>query len=106
MTADVRAVRAPAGDPIFDRVVAAIRSTLKGPLPAAILPNHSFVVDLGFDSMSVALLGLALEDQFNCAILLDGWIAEHNHPAALSVQSLCEYVARSLSPDERSALHG
>jgi acyl carrier protein len=105
MMADVCAPMALAGDPIFARVVAAIRATQKGKLPDEIVPDHSFVLDLGFDSMSVALLALALEDQFSCAILLDGWIGEHAHPAALTVKSLCEYLARSLSPDEQSALH-
>jgi acyl carrier protein len=103
MTADLRA-QPTATDPIFDRVVAAIRATFKGALPPVIMPTHSFVSDLGFDSMGIALLGLGLEDQFDCAILLDGWIAEHSHPASLTVQSLCVYIERSLTSDERSAL--
>jgi acyl carrier protein len=87
------------GDLAFAGVVAAIRKTLKGPAPPRIELHHSFVQDLGFDSMSIALLGLALEDQFGRAILLDGWIAQHSHPASLTVQSLCAYVDSALSDD-------
>jgi acyl carrier protein len=84
------------GDPIMKGVVAAVRATAKGTLPADIEPNQSFLLDLGFDSMSIAVLGLALEDQFHQAVLLDGWIAQHSEPAELTVGSLCDYLRSAL----------
>ena len=77
-------------------VLAAVRATAKGALPADIQAHHSFLLDLGFDSMSIAVLGLALEDQFHRAILLDGWIAQHTEPSELTIGSLCTYL--QLSP--------
>ena len=91
---------------VLPRVVAAIRAASKAPLPAHIEPHHSFVLDLGFDSMSMAFLGLALEDQFNCVVLLDSWIGQHSEPAALTVASLCDYLQASLASNGPASVHG
>ena len=91
-------------DSVLIGVIAAIRAAAKGPMPEEIEPRHGFIDDLGFDSMSVALLALALEDQFDRAILLDGWIARYSDPAALTVASLCEYL-REVFSDERQSVH-
>jgi acyl carrier protein len=79
-------------DPNFDLVVASIRAAARHPLPAIIAGNDSFILNLGFDSMSIARLALALEDQFHQPILLDDWIAQGADPAALTVDSLCRYI--------------
>lgn len=83
-------------------VIAAIRKAAKGPLPEHIELEHRFINDLYFDSMSVALLGLGLEDEFNQAILLTGWISRHTEPSSLTVASLCAYLGEILPADERS----
>jgi acyl carrier protein len=97
-------VSQPTTGSVFAGVVAAVRSTAKGQLPQSVEPHHCFLTDLGFDSMSIALLALALEDQFESAILLDGWIAQCSDPATLTVQSLCDYVHGVLSQDDATVL--
>lgn len=92
--------------PFLSGVVAAVRAATKAPLPDVIQPSHSFVLDLGFDSMSMAILGLTLEDEFHCVILLDVWIGQHADPAALTVASLCAYLQESLVADGAESLHG
>ncbi len=92
--------------PILSGVVAAVRAAAKAPLPDVIQPSHSFVLDLGFDSMSMAILGLTLEDEFHCVILLDAWIAQHADPAALTVASLCDYLRESLVGDDAESVYG
>ena len=81
---------------IQNSVVSAVRKTAKNALPNSILPEHSFISDLDFDSMSISLLGLALEDEFGCAILLSGWVERQSQPADLTVGSLCAYLAEVL----------
>lgn len=86
----------PTSERIERSVVSAIRKTAKNALPDVIKGEHSFISDLDFDSMSVSLLGLALEDEFGCAILLSGWVERHSHPESLTVRSLCEYLSEVL----------
>jgi acyl carrier protein len=85
------------------RVDRAVRSAAPRQLDE-ILPQHSLVLDLGFDSMKVALLSLALEEQFGRAIFLEGWMSAHADPTALTVQSLYHYVREALMGDEESAV--
>ena len=92
--------------PFMAGVVAAVRAAAKAHLPAVIEPSHSFVLDLGFDSMSMAILGLALEDQFHSVILLDTWIGRHSDPAALTVASLCDYLQESLDGHGAARAYG
>ena len=84
--------RAMSGDEILDKVSTAIRVSVQRELPESLLREYSLVADLGIDSMSMALLGLALEDEFHCPILLNDWIAQHAHPESLTVGSLCDYL--------------
>lgn len=81
---------------VFAGVVAAIRAATENPLPASIERSHSFLLDLGFDSLSMVALSLTLEDEFGCPILLDDWIAEQSDPISLTVGSLCAYLAPRL----------
>ncbi len=80
-------------DSILHAVVAATRAACKLPLPEVISRGHCFVTDLGFDSMSIARLALELEDRVQQPVLLDDWIASEPDPSALTVGSLCNYVA-------------
>lgn len=91
-------------DSTFDLVVLSIRAAARHPLPASISRDDSFILDLGFDSMSIARLALALEDQFHQPILLDEWIAQEADPAALNVNSLCRYLEQAWSTHEPAAV--
>lgn len=82
-------------DPVLDGVIVCVRAAARHPLPEPIRREHSFIVDLGFDSMGIARLALALEDRFDQTILLDEWIGQATDPAALTVASLCDYVAEA-----------
>ena len=86
-------------------VVAAIHAVARERAPARIEPGHSFVTDLGFDSMGIVVLGLALEDRFGRPVMLDEWIGRCEDPTELTVASLCSYLEESLShassPDPR-----
>jgi acyl carrier protein len=84
-------------DQITDGVVAAIRAVARERAPARIEPGHSFVTDLGFDSMGIVVLGLALEDRFDRPVMLDEWIGRCEDPTDLTVASLCSYLEESLS---------
>src|SRR5688572_16995943 len=56
-TLDVRHV-GDMSDPIQEGVLAAIRSVVRDRAPQHVEPGHSFVGDLGFDSMAIVVLGL------------------------------------------------
>jgi acyl carrier protein len=79
-------------DDVLDKVSTALRAALPRELPESLLREYSLVADLGIDSMSMAMLGLALEDEFHCPILLNDWIAQHGNPESLTVGSLCDYL--------------
>ena len=89
-------------DSIHDGVVAAIRAVARERAPSRIEPGHSFVTDLGFDSMGIVVLGLALEDRFDRPVMLDEWIGRCEDPNELTVASLCSYLEESL-PHGRAA---
>jgi acyl carrier protein len=82
-------------------VTAAIRAAAGGPLPAELGEGQSLVLDLGFDSLAMARLGLALEDQFGRSILLDGWLSSESEPTMLTVGSLCAFLGSRLSSPPR-----
>jgi acyl carrier protein len=85
------------------RVADAIRSVLPAARTVQLLPNDSLVLDLGLDSMKVALLALALEERLGRAILLERWISSCSDPARLSVESLHHYVRTVLADDDETA---
>lgn len=91
-------------EPVFDGVIACVRAAARHSLPGAIQLDHSFVTDLGFDSMGIARLALALEDEFDQTILLDEWIGQATDPSALTVESLCDYVAAAREDNEQAAV--
>lgn len=84
-------------------VCVAIHAAARGPLPSALSAIHSFVLDLGFDSLAMARLSLTLEEQFDCPILLDSWLSSQSDPAALTIGSLCDFVQSRLELDEYAA---
>jgi acyl carrier protein len=93
---DLQLLSADHGERFFAGVVAAIRASAESSLPPTIEPWQSFVVDLGFDSVAVAILAVELEEQFGVPVLLDTWVAESADPDQLTVASLCAYLSSRL----------
>jgi acyl carrier protein len=76
-------------------VFAKVRSALSQVLEdraADVRPQHRLVDDLGLDSMNVASLTIALEDEFDDVLLLNDWIAGARNPSELTVESLVDYL--------------
>jgi len=87
-------------------VLAALDTAAHCGLPSPIEPGHSLVLHLGFDSMKMSLLSLALETELGCAIVLDEWIGSHSDPNELTVGSLCRYLQETVDVDQRHAAQG
>ena len=100
----VAEVRFQAMKDYMKEVLAALDVAARGGLPAPIEPEHSLVLHLGFDSMKMSLLSLALESELGCPIVLDEWIAAHNDPEELTVGSLCRFLQETVAVDERRAV--
>lgn len=75
---------------VFDRVCRALAQVVEP--PRAIEGKHRLVDDLGLDSIKVASLTIALEDEFDDILLLNDWIAAARDPRELTVESLANYV--------------
>jgi len=60
-------------------------------------PESHLVEDLGFDSVNVASLTIALEDEFDDVLLLNDWIASAHSPSDLTVDSLVDYLVGLLA---------
>jgi acyl carrier protein len=88
----------------MQHVLAALDVAAKGALPSPIEPRHSLVLHLGFDSMKMALLSLALEGELGCPIVLDEWIGSHSDPIELTVDSLCRYLQQTVGIHEPQAV--
>jgi acyl carrier protein len=93
----------PNYDPL-QHVLAAIRDVKGDDLPDTMAREDSLVLRLGFDSMNMALLSLALEKEFGCMVVLDRWIAAHSDPCDLTVGSLSDYLADLLGRNEPPAV--
>jgi acyl carrier protein len=81
---------------VLAKVCAALRSVADDPT-VEIRPDHHLVDDLGLDSMNVASLTIALEDQFDEVLLLNDWIASAHSPSDLTVASLVDYLLALLA---------
>jgi acyl carrier protein len=91
-------------DSVLEGLIECIRASARHPLPSVLRRDHSFVLDLGFDSMSIARLALEVEDRFQQTILFDEWIAQEADPASLTIDSLCRYVAGAREDHEQAAV--
>ncbi len=78
---------------VMAMVCRAIRAAAPGELPEQIRPEHSFLEDLGFDSLTLSVLTLELEDELGRPVLLNQWVEHAASPSALTVASLRDYVA-------------
>ena len=76
---------------VFAKVRSALSQVLEDKA-ADVRPHHRLVDDLGLDSMNVASLTIALEDEFDDVLLLNDWIAGASNPSELTVDSLVEYL--------------
>lgn len=65
-----------------------------------IQPEDHLVDDLGIDSVDIASLTIALEDQFDDILLLNDWIAAASNPSELTVASLVDYLVGLLSEED------
>lgn len=72
------------------KVKKAIQST--GDVNRQVEDSESLVLSLGFNSLRIANLAIALEQQVEQPLLLNEWIVRCVDPAALTVGSLCDYV--------------
>lgn len=79
------------------RVESAIRSSADR--DGRIQREDSLVLTLGFDSLRIATLAIALEEELDRPILLNDWIAGCTDPTTLTVGSLCDFVWNALERD-------
>ncbi|HYC57904.1 MAG TPA: acyl carrier protein [Candidatus Binatia bacterium] len=80
---------------VLARVTSALRTVIVDEGMAAsspVMPQSRLVDDLGFDSVRIASLTIALEEQFDEILLLGEWIADASSPSDLTVDSLVEYL--------------
>lgn len=77
-------------DETLQKVCHALSSVIAEDKP--IRPEHHLVEDLGLDSVNMASLTIALEDEFDEMLLLNDWIASASSPSELSVDSLVDYL--------------
>ena len=82
-------------DEILTKVRAALIDVLEKDIE--VRPDHHLVEDFGVDSVNIASLTIALEDQFDDILLLNDWIATANDPRDLTVSSLVDYLIELLS---------
>jgi acyl carrier protein len=80
---------------ISARVYRSVEATLREPVPLA--DALSFVGDLGYDSLRVASLSIALETELGRPVLLNDWLAAADDPFSLTVGSLVAYVHDQLA---------
>jgi len=81
---------------VFAKVRSALAQVLEDNA-ADVRPQHRLVDDLGLDSMNVASLTIALEDEFDEVLLLNDWIAAASTPSELTVESLVDYLVGILA---------
>lgn len=77
---------------VVELVHRAIRAAAQNELPEKIEHDHSFLEDLGFDSLSLSVLTLELEALLGRPVLLNRWVERAQNPSQLTVASLCEYL--------------
>ena len=82
---------------IRNKVDRAVSRTLRAPVD--LREEHSFVADLGYDSLRVASLAMALDSEFGRPILLNDWLAEADDPLLLTVGSLRAYLETLLGEE-------
>jgi acyl carrier protein len=95
--------REPHETSLLDAVADAVRASARTPPPSRIEAHHRFVDDLGYDSLGLVGLSVALEDRLGVPVLLDGWIGAVSSPSNLTVGSLATWIGSSLREDHGTA---
>ena len=81
---------------LMEKVVRAVRES--SPRPVEPAPASRLVDDLGFDSLRMATLAIALENELGQPVLLNDWIASAPSLSDLTVGSLASHMAANLEP--------
>ena len=81
---------------VEQRVLRAVSQSCES-VGRAVRPADRLVDDLGFDSLRMATLSVALEEEFDAAILLNDWIGGADDPSSLTVKSLVDHLQRALA---------
>lgn len=79
------------------KVMLAVKAVLGDGESRSLSANYRLVDDLGFDSLKMANLSIALEDRLGETILLNDWIARSPSPDKLTIESLAYYIYHRLS---------
>ena len=77
------------------RVRRAVNASLKR--SQRVSDSDSLVLDLGFDSLRLATLGLELEREFDTLLLLTEWVSLFDDPSELTVGSLGDHIYEMLT---------
>lgn len=85
---------------IEDRVKSTILKVMQKTV--ALRKSDSFVSVLGFNSLRMVSLSLALEEEFGCQLMLNDWIASADDPRDLTVGSIYDYVEKILADGANS----
>lgn len=85
--------------PVRKRVIRAVASS-SGLPEKRIRESDSLVARLGYDSLRMASLAIALEEEFGRPLLLAEWIAGAADPEELTVGSLCDYIAEIVEDED------
>lgn len=79
------------------KVMLAVKAVLGDGESRSLSANYRLVDDLGFDSLKMASLSIALEDRLGETILLNDWIARSPSPDKLTIESLADYIYQRLN---------
>jgi len=82
---------------VYEKTCAAIRDTMH--TARELSENDRLVLDLGFDSLRIATLSIAIEEEFGAVILLNEWLSSVDDPDRLTVGSLANYLAGATAGD-------
>ncbi|MFU8804739.1 MAG: acyl carrier protein [Bradymonadaceae bacterium] len=81
---------------VFELLREAIEAAANFDLPEPVRPEHSLVDDLGFDSLTISVLALEIEERLGQPILLNRWVEGVQEPSELTVASLSSYLEELL----------
>ena len=99
-------MHAPSDATSLSTVIESIRASARHTLPRTIETTHRLVDDLGYDSLGIVNLSVALEDRLGRPILLDGWIGGASSPSALTVGSLAQWISDARHEEDHGAALG
>lgn len=78
------------------KVMLAVKRAMGESESHSLSDKYRLVEDLGFDSLKMATLSIALEDALDETILLNEWISSSPSPNELTIESLALFIYRML----------